>query len=130
MNRSALVSGIIRTARTEVYAYGVNDCFFLGLKVIDALQGTAHVETYAGAYETLKGAQKALRKRKHTSLVTFFAGLLPVIQWGHARIGDLAIVDIDGAEHVAIHGGQAWMSITEAGPRSWPLHLSKCAFRV
>lgn len=130
MTRFAIVSGIIKTARDESYAYGVNDCFFLGLKVIDALQGTEHVKTYAGAYSTLRGAQKALRKRKHKSLVTFYAELVPVIPWGRAQIGDLAVVEIDGAEHIGVHGGQAWMSITEAGPVTWPLHLAKCAFKV
>lgn len=130
MNRSALVSGIIRTALAEAYAYGVNDCFFLGLKVIDGLQGTSHIKSFAGSYRTLTGAHRALRKRGHETIVTLYAELLPIIPWGHARIGDLAVVDIDGAEHVAVHGGQAWMSITEDGPRSWPLHLAKSAFRV
>jgi hypothetical protein len=130
MNRAAVVSEIIKTARAEPYAYGVNDCFFLGLKVIDALQGTSHVKTYAGAYKTLKGAQRALRKRKHTSLVTFYAELVKPIAWGRAALGDLAVVEIDGAEHVAVHGGQAWMSITEGGPVTWPLHMAKAAFKV
>ncbi|WP_420406905.1 DUF6950 family protein [Hoeflea sp.] len=130
VNRAATVSGIVRTARAETYVYGSNDCFFLGLKVIDALNGTSHVKTYSGAYRTLKGAQRALRKRGHTSIVTLYAGLLPQIPWGRARIGDLAVVDVDGVEHVGVHGGQAWMSITESGPVTWPLHMAKAAFKV
>ena len=92
MNRSALVSGIIRTARAEAYAYGVNDCFFLGLKVIDGLQGTSHIKSFAGSYRTLTGAHRALRKRGHETIVTLYAELLPIIPWGRARIGDLAVV--------------------------------------
>ena len=130
MNRFDIVSGIIEKARAEPYAYGVNDCFFLGLKVIDALQGTGHAKTYSGSYKTLIGAQKALRKRKHKTLVTFFAAMLEPAAWGSARIGDVAVIDIDGAEHVGVHGGQAWMSITENGPVNWPLHFAKQAFKV
>ncbi|WP_425087764.1 DUF6950 family protein [Stappia sp.] len=130
MTRSATVAAIIKTARVEPYAYGTNDCFFLGLRVIDALQGTRHAKAFAGSYRTVIGAHKALRKRGHTSIVTLFAELVSETPWGQARIGDLAVVEVDGAEHVAVHGGQSWMSITEAGPRSWPLSAAKSAFKV
>ncbi|WP_422371351.1 DUF6950 family protein [Hoeflea sp.] len=130
MNRATVVSEIIKAARAEPYAYGINDCFFLGLKVIDALQGTSHVDAYTGSYSTLKGAQKALRKHDHTSLITFLSELGEPVAWGRSRIGDIAIVEVDGAEHVGIHGGQSWHSITEAGPAAWPLHFAKRAFRV
>lgn len=130
MTRSATVARIIKTARDDPYAYGGNDCFFLGLRVIDTLQGTSHAKAFAGSYRTLRGAHKALRKRGHTSVVTLLAELVPDIPWGRAQIGDLAVVDVDGAEHVAVHGGQSWMSITEAGPRSWALSAAKSAFKV
>ncbi len=130
MNRAQIVSGLVKTARKEPYAYGVNDCFFLGLKVIDALQGTSHVKAFSGAYTTLLGANRALRKRGHKSIVTLYSEMVEPIAWGQSCIGDLAVVEVDGAEHVAVNGGQAWHSITEAGPRSWPLHLAKCAFKV
>lgn len=130
MMRSSTVAGIVKTARSEPYAYGVNDCFFLGLRVIDALQGTSHAKAFSGSYRTLVGAHKALRKRGHKSVVTLLEGLVESIPWGRACIGDLAVVEVDGAEHVAVHGGQSWLSITEAGPRSWPLHLAKRAFKV
>ncbi|MCY0146142.1 hypothetical protein OEG84_25040 [Hoeflea sp. G2-23] len=130
MNRAQIVSNIIKTARKEPYAYGVNDCFFLGLKVIDALQGTSHVKAFSGSYKTLRGAHRAMRKRGHGSVVTLYDEMLSEIPWGQSRIGDLAVVLLDDGEHVGVNGGQAWHSITEAGPRSWPLHLAMCAFKV
>lgn len=130
MTRSSTVAGIIKAARAAPYAYGANDCFFLGMRVIDTLQGTGHAKAFSGAYRTLRGAHKALRKRGHKTIVTLLAELVPGIPWGRAEIGDIAVVEVDGAEHVAVHGGQAWMSITEAGPRSWPLSAAKCAFKV
>jgi len=130
MNRVSLVSSLIRRARIEPYSPGQNDCFFLGLRIIDAVKGTAHVKAFSGSYKTLTGAHKALRKRGHKSVVALMSELLPVIPWGSATIGDLTVVEVDGVEHVGVHGGQAWHSITAAGPRSWPLNLAKAAFKV
>jgi len=129
-SRAEITTRILTEARRAPYAFGVNDCFFMGLRQIDAIQGTAHAEEHKGVYSTLSGAQRALRRRGHKSLVTYYATLLRPIGWGSARIGDLAIVEIDGAEHVGIHGGLGWHSITESGPRRWDLQLAKQAFGV
>lgn len=130
MSRVRIVTDIITAARAEPYAYGSNDCFFLGLKVIDALQGTGHVHAFAGSYTTLLGANRTLRRRGHKSVVTLYAELVEPIAWGSARIGDVAVVDSAGVEHVAVHGGQSWLSITAEGPMSWPLEAAKQAFGV
>lgn len=128
--RAAITGQILKEARTRPYVYGVNDCFFLGLRQIDAIQGTAHEVAHRRTYSTLLGANRALRRRGHKTLVTYFAELVEPIAWGAARIGDLAIVEIDGAEHVALHGGLGWQSITEAGPARWDLARAKQAFGV
>ena len=128
--RAEITTRILAEARAAPYAYGVNDCFFMGLRQIDAIQGTAHAEAHAGAYSTLLGAQRELRRRGHTSLVTYYATLLRPIGWGSARIGDLAIIEAGDGEHVGIHGGLGWHSITEDGPRRWDLQRAKQAFGV
>lgn len=128
--RAAITARIFKAARSEPYAYGVNDCFFMGLRQIDAIRGTAHEAGHAGAYTTLLGANRALRRKGHRTLVTYLAGFVQEIAWGSARIGDLAVIEIDRAEHVALHGGQGWLSITEGGPVSWPLAQAKQAFGV
>jgi hypothetical protein len=133
--RAAITARILREAKAAPYAYGVNDCFFLGLRQIDALRRTAYEAAHAGAYSTLSGANRALRRRGHTSLATYFMALgeqdgWGPIAWGSARIGDVAVIEIDGAEHVGIHGGRAWQSITEAGPAHWDLCRAIQAFKV
>lgn len=129
-DRATITARILREARSRPYVPGFNDCFFLGLRQIDWIQGTEHEAAHKGAYTTIKGANRALRRRGHTTLVTYFAGLVEPISWGAARIGDLAIVEVDGAEHVGLHGGLGWQSITDAGPVRWNLAQAKQAFGV
>lgn len=116
------------------YKFGVwgkaSDCFFTGLAVIDAVKGTEYRKKYSGRYRTLRGAQKALRKEGHKTLVTFFADLLPQIPPAMAKAGDLAIVDVDGAEHVAVCNGLNFMAKIEDGLMICELGDCKAAFEV
>lgn len=130
MTRFEVVSNVLQTAISEPYKYGSNDCFFLGLKTIDALTGTQWVKHYSGAYKTLLGANRALRRRGHASLVDLYRELVLPIAWGRSRIGDVAVIEVGGVEHIAVHGGQSWHSITEAGHIVWPLDHAKQAFEV
>ncbi|WP_141333429.1 DUF6950 family protein, partial [Sinorhizobium meliloti] len=75
-------------------------------------------DNYRGAYRTLAGAQRALRRRGHTSLVSFFAAELGQQPKGgaEARLGDLVILRLtDGAEHVGICLGARFVTKTERG---------------
>jgi hypothetical protein len=118
------------------YAYGSADCFFTGLAVIDAVQGTDHRSTYADRYTTLIGAQRALRKEGHDSLVSFFATLVEKIAPAMAHLGDLGIVSlpVEGskrmAEHVGVHDGRMFVVKTEDGVKRFPFTAAIAAFRV
>jgi len=136
MNRFKIVSDTLATELAKPYAYGEADCFFTGLAVIDAIQGTDHVGTYTGRYKTLRGAQTALRKEGHKTLVTFFGGLLSQIQPAMAHLGDLGIVSLpmEGskrmAEHVGVHDGRQFVVKTEEGVKRFPFTAVVAAFRV
>ncbi|WP_457812094.1 DUF6950 family protein [Sinorhizobium meliloti] len=118
MNRFRIVEATLARELAKPYAYGTGDCFLLGCAFIDALTGSAVADKYGGAYRTLAGAQRALRRRGHTSLVSFFAAELGQQPKGgaEARLGDLVILRLaDGAEHVGVCLGARFVTKTERG---------------
>ncbi|MDX1053553.1 DUF6950 family protein [Sinorhizobium medicae] len=118
MNRFRIVEATLARELAKPYAYGSADCFMLGCAFVDALTGSSLAGTYRGAYRTLAGAQRALRRRGHTSLVSFFAAELGQQPKGgaEARLGDLVILSLaDGAEHVGVCLGARFVTKTERG---------------
>lgn len=133
MNRFRIVEATLSEELEKPYAYGSADCFFLGCAMIDALTGSEHVKKYAGSYDSLLGAQKALRRRKHKSLVTFFSSLLGQEPVGaaQARMGDIAVLVLpDGAEHVAICVGLRFTTKTPEGRQDFGLPEVVAAFQI
>jgi hypothetical protein len=121
MNRFRIVEATLNAELAKPYAYGdpkQSDCFMMGCALVDALEGRQMVKTYAGAYKTLAGAQKALRKRGFKSLVDFWTTELghPPVGGAEARFGDLVILKLtDGVEHVGICVGTRFRTKTPAG---------------
>ncbi|WP_208179961.1 hypothetical protein J4T85_000095 [Sinorhizobium medicae] len=118
MNRFHIVEATLARELAKPYAYGSADCFMLGCAFVDALTSSAMADKYRGAYRTLAGAQRALRRRGHTSLVSFFAAELGQQPKGgaEARLGDLVILSLaDGAEHVGVCLGARFVTKTERG---------------
>ena len=85
-------------------------------------------KTYKGRYRTLAGAQRALRREGHTSLVTFFAAHLETCAPAAARIGDLAIIQLGEAEHVGVCVGTKFLTKTETGASFHDVTRVKAAF--
>jgi hypothetical protein len=125
---------VARTLKAELakpYVYGEADCFFLGCRMADALMpGLDLVAKYSGSYTTLLGAQRALRRRKCTSLVELFARHLEPCAPAEARLGDLVIIHVKGAEHVGICLGTRFATKTERGRTDFELADCIAAFRL
>ena len=137
MSRFETVQATLQAEIAKPYAYGSADCFFTGLAMIDALNGTDHVSDYRGRYKTLAGAQKALRADGHKSLVTFFEVLGgPRIAPLQASIGDIGVIalPVEGkkrlAEHVGVHDGRGWWVKTEDGVRKFDSAQATSAYRT
>ena len=138
MTRFEIVDMALQQEFAKPYRYGVSDCFFTGLAVIDAVRGTSHVKTYAGRYKTLRGAQTALRREGYETLVAFMAALLgrriaPLL----AHTGDIGIISLPivgkpgrMAEHVGVHTGRQWVVKAEEGIRLFDSAQAVAAFRV
>lgn len=130
MTRAEIVTQTVMQELAKPYTYGKSDCFFMGMRVVDAVRGTKHCKTYAKDYRTLAGAQRALRKRGHKSLTTFFAEHLEQIPAGQCVLGDLVVAERQGAEHVAVCTGTGFVGKTESGSTPFPISEIKAAFKV
>lgn len=133
MNRFRKVEATLTAELAKPYAYGTADCFFMGLALIDALEGSQRARKFAGSYKTLAGAQRALRRRGHSSLVSFFSAELDRLVLGGAEacFGDLVILRLlDGAEHVAVCLGTRFRTKTPDGARDYALDTVVAAFHI
>lgn len=130
MTRFEIVAATLRAEMAKPYAYGVADCFFLGIAMIDALAETDHRKTYSKDYRTILGAQKALRKRGHKSLVTFFETIAEPCAPASARMGDIVILQLGPHEHVGICLGSRFITKTDEGQSYHNLSDCIAAFRA
>lgn len=136
MNRFRVVKAALARELATPYAYGDperSDCFMMGCALVDELEGRSLVETYAGAYKTLAGAQRALRKRGFSSLTDFWTAELgrPPVAPAEAQFGDLAILKLsDGAEHVAVCLGTRFRTKTPNGASDHALAEVTAAFHI
>lgn len=129
-NRFQVVEATLRAELAKPYAYGRSDCFMLGIAMIDALTGSDLRSIYDGCYSTLSGAQRALRRRGHKTLVTFFAAHLEPVAPATAQIGDVVVIRLSDGEHVGICLGVRFVTKTEHGRSSHTLGDCIAAFRV
>lgn len=117
--RFEIVAPVVEAEMAKPYEYGVADCFFLGCRVADAFDPSREmVKTYAGAYRTFKGAQRALRKRGHTSLTGFLDEHLERRAPATAQDGDLAVILLSDGEHIGVSIGGRFVTKTARG-QSW-----------
>ncbi|MEM9677091.1 MAG: hypothetical protein AAF890_03455 [Pseudomonadota bacterium] len=134
MTRFELAHSVLVSEMAKPYRYGASDCFFLGLRMIDAAMGSNHVKTYSRRYTTLKGAHRALRKDGHSTVAELFETLCDPIAPAMAQVGDVAVVtlDVDGgaADHVGIVFGSDVIIRTEQGQQRHPISSVTHAFRV
>lgn len=136
MNRFRIVEATLNAELAKPYAYGTpeqSDCFMMGCALVDALEGTQIARKYAGAYKTLAGAQRALRKRGFKSLIEFWAAELgrPSVGAAEARFGDLVILRLaDGDEHVGVCLGTRFVTKTEKGREDHGLSDVVAAFHI
>ncbi len=130
-NRFRTVEATIAGELAKPYVYGESDCFFLGCRMADALDPSLGlVDRYWRSYSTLSGAQRALRRRMCKSLVELFERHLDPIAPAMARIGDIAVLDLAGAEHVAICLGARFITRTEHGRSFHGVAECAAAFRA
>ena len=122
---------VIEAELAKPYAYGTADCFFFGCRIADAFDPVRELaKTYSGAYRTLMGAQKALRKRGFTSIAELLAVHLEPCAPAECRLGDLVVLQLADGEHVGVCAGTRFITKTERGRADHDLSAVKAAFRT
>lgn len=131
-NRFEVVSAVIASEMAKPYSHDPHaDCFFFGCRMVDALDPSQALEAeYTGSYKTLAGAQRALRRRGHKSLVDLFAAHLEACAPAQARVGDLGIIQLPDGEHVGVCVGMKFITKTPRGREFFDIAACKAAFRV
>lgn len=137
-DRFRIVSQTLAAELARPYIHGESDCFFLGCRVADALDmphGALNlVERYGGAYSTLLGAQRALRKHGFATLAELFASHLPACAPAEARLGDIVILDLTiggkRGQHVGVCLGARFVTRSERGRSDHGVGDCVAAFRT
>lgn len=130
--RFEIVKSVIDAEMAKPYSHKpAADCFFFGCRVADALDATLGLEAkYLDSYSTLRGAQRALRRRGHKSLSDLFATHLAPCAPAEARIGDIGVLQLQDGEHVGVCIGMKFITKTSRGRAFHDLADCKAAFRV
>jgi len=130
-NRYQIVRSTLEAEFAKPYVYGESDCFFLGCRMADALDGSLRlVERYWRSYSTLLGAQRALRRRGFTDLPDLFASHLTSCGPAEAALGDIAVLQFGNGQHVAVCLGRRFVTRTEAGLLYREIDAVAAAFRT
>lgn len=129
--RFEIAAPVVEAEMAKPYQYGVADCFFLGCRVADAFDPSREmVKTYADAYRTFKGAQRAMWKRGYTSIVDLLDVHLERCAPSLARDGDLAVLLLSDGEHVGVSIGGRFVTKTARGRSRHGVGDVKAAFRT
>lgn len=136
LTRFETVAAVMDGERGKPYRLGgrdgATDCLIMGLRVIDALHGSDFAAEAIGAYRTQRDVVKLLRKRGYSGFADIFGKRVRLERKpaGMAAIGDVAVIDVAGQEHVAVFNGLSFTTITETGPASYDSGFVKACFRV
>lgn len=131
-SRAATLRRVIDEEFAKPYVYGVSDCHILGCRVADALAGTELVKLSTGKYDSLAGAQVALKKAGYTSMTNFWEKHLERIPPATATIGDIVVIGGNNPRehHVGVCLGPRFVSRNERGRTMHELDECVSAFRT
>lgn len=129
-NRFVIVERVLGEEMALPYDPGKADCFFLGCRMADALGRSKLAELYAGTYQTLLGAQRALRKHGFRTLSDLFGSHFERCAPAQARMGDLVVLKLNDGEHVGVCLGTRFVTKTSRGRSDHSVDECVTAFRV
>lgn len=125
------VARVLEVEFAKPYVPGKSDCFFTFIRLADSLDPSLNLEkTYAGAYRTLAGAQRALRRKGFATLPDLFAAHMDACAPAQARVGDLAVIRLADGDHVAASVGGKFVTKTAKGRSFHDLADVIAAFRA
>lgn len=129
--RHRITTRVLAEEMAKPYIYGKSDCFALGCRQADAMDPSLKLsKKYLGTYDSLAGAQRALRRAGHRTLQSFWGAILPSCAPAEARLGDVGVVQVGKAQHVVVFLGTRLVSKGENGRSEHSLSECIAAFRT
>lgn len=122
--------GPVELARTQPYAWGVNDCGQFAGRCVDAVTGSNPIAELVGSYSDEAGAMALLNDRGASDMEAAVATLFPRIETGEVQSGDLGIVERRGKKILVVCLG---VICAAPGARGLMFHMRSeltAAFRV
>lgn len=110
---------------------GTHDCALFAAGAVHAMTGVDHAEGFRGAYASLAGGLRRVRKAGYIDHVDMVAALYPEIRPAIlAQVGDIAVVEGEGGPSLGIVGGPRVFVLRPAGLVTLDLTTIQRAFRV
>lgn len=110
---------------------GRHDCALFAAGAVEAMTGIDHAADFRGSYGTMAGGLRRVRKAGYIDHVDMVAALYPEIRPAIlAQVGDIAVVDGEGAPALGIVGGARVFVLRPAGMVTLDLTAIQRAFRV
>jgi len=122
----------IRAAQSRPFGWGSHDCALWADAVVEALTGQSLRPLFPGDYDTLAGGLRILRDAGYADHEALVADRFPEITVARAMLGDLAVVDSDGAPALVAFGGPRMVLGVSptVGLQAAPVTAVRRAFRV
>jgi len=125
------LSSYIDDCRRRPMDLGRHDCALFAAGAVRAMTGTDHADGLRGTYGTMAGGLRRVRKAGYIDHVDMVAGLFTEVRPAiMAQIGDIAVVEGEGAPSLGIVGGPRIFVLRPAGLVTLDLAVIQRAFRV
>lgn len=109
----ARLEAYFRQVGREPFAWGRHDCALFLAGAVEAMTGEDYAAPFRGRYKTPLGAQRVLRKEGFESLAAVASAHLKEIPPAAARVGDGALVRVEGIEALGVVQGPRVRVLTE-----------------
>jgi len=130
VDRFKLVSETVSQELALPYVIGQSDCFFMALRVADAVNGTNVAEKFEGVYSSPAEIKRYMASRKFRTIGRVLEEFFERVPGAQLALGDIAVVNHNGQEHTAVCGGTSFIVKSENGREVFSLDSVKSGFKV
>lgn len=127
--RPRLTAYLTETA-AQGFRYGSNDCALFSAGAVRAMTGVDPGAAWRGAYTTLEGGLKRLRKAGFDDHVALVDSLFQEVTPAFAQVGDVALVDAPEGPALGIIVGETIACLTPSGMGHLPREAALRAWTV
>lgn len=118
-----------REKQATPFEWGKNDCCLFAADAVLAITGEDVAADMRGSYDSALGAARQLEAMGGVGVIAT-ARLGPSVSPRLARIGDVVLLSIDGAESLGLCNGTSVLGPSEAGTRAYGMDVAVAAWRV